>query len=57
MSSPYWQHNKALRCPKHHVMIWLGSVYWICGKGKCNTIFVQEVKQDEVKRTDTKTGN
>ena len=30
MKSPYWQHNKPLACPKGHLMLWLGSVYWIC---------------------------
>lgn len=57
MSSPYQQHNKPLRCPKGHVMLWLGSAFWICGKGKCNTIFVQEVKQDATKRADTNASN
>lgn len=54
--SPYWQHDNPLRCPKGHKMIWLGSAFWICGTGKCNTIFVQEV-DDEIKRADRKTGN
>lgn len=54
--SPYWQHDDPLRCPKAHGMIWLGSVFWICGKGKCNTIFVQEA-DDEVKRANTETSN
>lgn len=57
MSSPYWQHNDPLKCPKGHKMIWLGSAFWICGKGKCNTIFVREVKQDEVKRSGTEISN
>lgn len=41
-TSPFWQHNAPLKCPKGHVMVWLGSVYWICGKGQCNTIYVQD---------------
>lgn len=41
MRSPYWQHNEPLKCPKGHVMVWLGSAFWICGKGKCQTIYVQ----------------
>jgi hypothetical protein len=28
--SRYWQHNQPLSCPKGHLMLWLGSVYWIC---------------------------
>lgn len=39
--SRYWQHNTPLKCPHGHTMIWLGSRYWICGKGFCNTIYVQ----------------
>lgn len=42
MGSLYWQHADPLLCPKRHKMIWLGSVFWICGKGKCNTIYVEE---------------
>ena len=38
----YWQHETPLKCPKGHTMIWLGSAFWICGKGKCNTIYVQQ---------------
>lgn len=22
-------------------MTWLGSAYWVCGRGKCNVIYVQ----------------
>jgi hypothetical protein len=47
MASPYWQHNDPLKCPKGHKMGWLGSFYWICGKGKCNTIYVEEPPYDE----------
>ena len=42
MTSHYWQHNEPIKCPKGHAMIWLGSAFWICGKGKCNTIYVQQ---------------
>lgn len=42
MASPYWEHNDPLRCPKGHKMLWLGGVFWICGKGKCKTIYVEE---------------
>lgn len=38
--SRYWQHNSPLKCPQGHEMVWLGSRFWICGKGKCNTIYV-----------------
>lgn len=38
--SPYWQHREPLKCPKGHVMTWLGTAYWICGRGKCGTIYV-----------------
>lgn len=54
MASPYWQHTKPLRCPKRHKMIWLGSVFWICGRGKCNTIYVQtgpKVKKNEIAKS------
>jgi hypothetical protein len=36
--SPYWQHREPLSCPQHHVMVWLGSAFWICGK--CRQIYV-----------------
>lgn len=36
--SPYWQHERPLRCPVRHVMGWLGSVFWLCSR--CRTIFV-----------------
>lgn len=38
--SRYWQHTDRIRCPKRHVMIWLGSAFWICEK--CHTIYVQQ---------------
>jgi hypothetical protein len=28
-------------------MIWLGGVFWICGKGKCNQIYVEEPPYEE----------
>jgi len=40
-TSPYWQHQSPLSCPKGHEMIWLGSRYWICPKGKCNRIYAE----------------
>mgnify|MGYP001617055756 CR=1 FL=1 len=39
--SPYWQHNEPIRCPKKHLMIWLGQVFWLCSK--CHTIYGQIV--------------
>lgn len=51
--SRYWQHNKPLRCPKGHIMTWLGSAFWICGKGKCNTIFVQENANGSTRESDS----
>jgi hypothetical protein len=47
--SIYWQYNKPLNCPKGHEMLWLGSAFWICGKGKCNRIYVQETANAEEK--------
>jgi hypothetical protein len=38
--SPYWQHREPLQCPRRHVMIWLGSLFWICST--CHTIYVQQ---------------
>lgn len=35
----FWQHEKPIDCPKKHQMIWLGSVFWNCGR--CKTIYVQ----------------
>ncbi len=46
MASPYWQHREPLKCPKGHTMTWLGSAFWVCGKGKCNTIYVQETPKE-----------
>jgi hypothetical protein len=43
MASSYWQHDEPLKCPKDHTMMWLGSAFWLCGKGKCNTIYVQPI--------------
>ena len=37
--SQFWQHEDPLRCPKRHLMIWLGSAFWICEK--CHRIYVQ----------------
>lgn len=37
--SRYWQHNSPLKCPKRHLMIWLGSAYWVCER--CHVIYVQ----------------
>ena len=37
--SRYWQHNEPIKCPKRHVMVWLGLAFWICEK--CHTIYVQ----------------
>lgn len=54
MASPYWQHNDPLKCPKGHKMIWLGSAFWICGKGRCNTIFVQEAPNGQRRKSDSK---
>lgn len=51
--SDYWQHADPLLCPKRHKMIWLGSAFWICGKGKCNTIFVQEVSNGQRRKSDS----
>jgi len=28
-----------INCPKKHVMVWLGSAFWICSK--CHQIYVQ----------------
>jgi hypothetical protein len=42
----FWQHDKPLRCPKRHVMIWLGSVYWICEK--CHVIYVEQPEEEAV---------
>jgi len=39
--SPYWQHNTPIVCPKHHVMGWLGSRFWLCST--CQTIYVETV--------------
>lgn len=35
----YWQHEHPITCPNHHLMIWLGGVYWICET--CRVIYVQ----------------
>lgn len=43
MKSPYWQHNAPIKCPKRHVMTWLGSAFWICSR--CRTIYVQQPLQ------------
>lgn len=40
----YWQHEHPLRCPKRHKMLWLGSVFWICGK--CHQLYVETVKEE-----------
>jgi hypothetical protein len=40
--SPYWQHETPLRCPKRHVMGWLGSVFWFCVTCKPKTIWAQK---------------
>lgn len=37
----YWQHENPLKCPRGHRMYWLGSVFWICGKGGCRQVYVQ----------------
>ena len=37
--SPYWQHNDPIRCPRRHVMGWLGSLFWLCSR--CKTIYVE----------------
>jgi hypothetical protein len=42
----FWQHETPLTCPKGHRMYWLGSVYWICPKEHCGTIYVQTVEPD-----------
>lgn len=39
--SPYWQHNKPLKCPRQHLMGWLGSVFWICSS--CHLIYVERI--------------
>ena len=36
-----WQHENPLQCPKGHTMVWLGSAFWLCPKGKCHQIYVQ----------------
>ncbi len=35
----YWQHESPIECPHGHIMVWLGSAYWICGK--CEQVYVQ----------------
>jgi hypothetical protein len=44
--SPYWQHNDPISCPRRHLMIWLGSAFWICSK--CHQIYVQQVGERTV---------
>ncbi len=43
-ASGYWQHERPLDCPRGHQMIWLGGRVWICGRGACNKIYVEQQK-------------
>lgn len=51
MKSKYWQHNDPIRCPKRHVMTWLGSAFWICSK--CHQIYVQQKPLGAQRECDT----
>jgi hypothetical protein len=50
MASPYWQHRSPLKCPLGHVMSWLGSVFWSCGRSGCKQVYVAAEPSDAGER-------